>query len=258
MEQLDHVLSALKREYEPDQAAPERVRALIAASLPGLAAPTFDPNGPGASVPKVDAGAAGAAGQGPLSSSGWLGSAAVKVSLVALAVGGLVAASVVPGADADKKSTQSTSAAHARMEQASRTPARAPERDADRASLNLTEPTPVHPAPTVASAAPSRARQVTSRGEPLATRGVSLEELTLLREASQALRAGRLGDAERALSAHRAAYPKSELGRERQGLSLLVRCADGVSAETRAAAERFVRTAGQTPIADSVKKTCLP
>lgn len=103
----------------------------------------------------------------------------------------------------------------------------------------------VQPRPVVAGASPPR--------EP----STMLEQLGLIREASKALRAGDSAKASRLLDEHKQRFPKSALRSERRGLELLVKCMGGVSAATRAAAERFVAGAPSAPLAAHVEKQCL-
>jgi hypothetical protein len=84
-----------------------------------------------------------------------------------------------------------------------------------------------------------------------------LEELSLLRKASQALRAGHVDEARRALGEHERRFPNTALGHERRGLTLLVGCSGGASAAERAQAEQFVAATPRSPLAESIKKRCL-
>lgn len=132
------------------------------------------------------------------------------------------------------------------------------------------EPVAAAPSPSVSSAqdtrndAPSARRSSSpaprAASAPNNADGPSntLAELSLLRTASVAFRAGDTNSARRALTEHQRRYRHSALAPERQGLSLLVNCTDGVSAGDKAAAQRFITAAPTSPLADAIKKQCLP
>ncbi len=117
------------------------------------------------------------------------------------------------------------------------------------------------------SAPPKRAttahKASAKRASPAAAAGASepnstkLEELRLIREASVAIRAGRIADAHKALNEHRRRFPDSALSHERRGLTLLANCSGGVSSSTRSAAEKFVRGAPNSPLTPHVREQCL-
>jgi hypothetical protein len=84
-----------------------------------------------------------------------------------------------------------------------------------------------------------------------------MEELGLIRRASQQLRAGHASDALRTLAEHRARFPKSTVATERSGLTVLAQCSQGTSEATKRAAQRFLKSSGSSPLAPHVRKQCL-
>ncbi len=83
------------------------------------------------------------------------------------------------------------------------------------------------------------------------------QELSLIRAASAALRAGDYAAASTALAEHAARFPEGALGRERRGLHALVLCATAPSdAATRTAAAAFSSEAGASPLAERVRRAC--
>jgi TolA-binding protein len=111
-----------------------------------------------------------------------------------------------------------------------------------------------NPRKSRATAAASEAEAGTTESDKHST---LLEELALIRGASQALRAGEPARARALLAEHRERFPKSVLATERRGLSLLTTCSEGTSASTRAAAKQFLKAAPNSPLAVHVKKECL-
>lgn len=82
-------------------------------------------------------------------------------------------------------------------------------------------------------------------------------ELALIRRAAQALREGRSRDARNALAEHSRSFPRGKLELERRGLDVLVQCASTPGAAARAAAERFLTRAPDSPLARRVREDCV-
>lgn len=82
-------------------------------------------------------------------------------------------------------------------------------------------------------------------------------ELALIRRAAQALREGRSRDARNALAEHGRSFPRGKLELERRGLDVLVQCASTPGAAARAAAERFLTRAPDSPLARRVREDCV-
>jgi hypothetical protein len=248
VDQLDQVLAAIKSEYEPDLEAPKRVRALIGGSLSTLGtSQAAGSAGSGSGTAGSGSVAPGVSGSAVGTHSGFLGSAAVKGTVVALAVSGAAAVgiySLEDGAGRPKARPAAVVVASAPTAMVQR-PAQ-PTAEAE--AQERLEAAPV-------SAPPAQREREASA---VVRRGHTLEELQLLSEASQALSAGRLDEAQRALETHRTRYLASALARERAGLSLELRCTQSASAALRAEAERFVRADETSPISSSVQKKCLP
>ncbi len=115
----------------------------------------------------------------------------------------------------------------------------------------------------VANTEPAVSKPVTrkrtkARPEPAQRNAPSsmMEELRLIRAASQALRAGDGAQARGLLSEHRRRFPLGTLTQERRGLELLLQC-DGGGASARAQAEKFLAASPQSPLAESIRKRCL-
>lgn len=236
MDELDRALAGLRRDYEPDERAPARVRVLLATSLSVVGTST------GA--------AAGSESIAPLGGAARLGSVGVKATLATLALGGAVAAGVhlgsapAPAPSSPRPTpTVAPDAPSTPPPQANGLHAAGPEPSLEVEAASA-PPTPVPAQLTRDAAAAER-------------RGHTLEELQLLSAASRALRAGDLAEAERALRDHQERYPKSALAQERHGLALEVRCARGTTDAVRAEAQRFVDRAAGSPMAASVRKQCL-
>jgi len=246
VDQLDQVLAAIKREYEPDLEAPKRVRALIGGSLSTLGTSHAASSGSESIAPGVQGGAVG-------THSGFLGSAALKGTVLALAIGGAVGGAAAVGVYSQGNGEQpQVRAAAIVVESAPAIVAPVPAQPAAEAQAEER----LEAAPIQKETAPPAQRE--REASALVRRGHTLEELQLLSGASQALRAGRLDEAERALETHRTRYPASALARERAGLSLELRCTQGATAALRAEAERFVQADETSPISSSVQKKCLP
>jgi hypothetical protein len=275
MDPLDRVLSQVRDEYSPDEDAKRRVRVALAASLAASAA--VGSAQLGAALTSASAGAAAGGGSAGvakgLAAAGsllWV-KAVVGVGLAtALTATGLHYAQRPVQDPVTTSATTSTLAAVApavsplNVEAATAAPDLLPQA----ASAPQTERVRAEPQPQVARAparVPQRGVRVTTAPEHAtpATTGDSappstlLEELSLLRSASQALRAGRASQAQRALQEHERRFPNTVLGHERRGLSVLANCSDGASPQERSVAERFVAATPNSPLAESIRKRCL-
>ncbi len=250
MAQLDRVLSQLRDEYSPDADAQNRVRAALAASLAASAVVGVATTKAAASAGVAGAGAAkGAAAGFPVA---W-------VKLIAGA--GMATAVVVGGSHLSQRTPQpveqqALAPVQARASKPNRVTTAQhvePVRDASPLAPPVAEQS--QPAATPAKTRPSAANAVarTSGSQP----STMLEELSLLRRASQELRAGHSSAAQRTLDEHKRRFPNTVLGDERQGLALVASCANGRSPQNHAAAERFVQAVPTSPLADSIKRRCL-
>ena len=100
-----------------------------------------------------------------------------------------------------------------------------------------------------ASAAPRAPRQKASE-ETLS------EELDLLHDAQSKWRAGNALAALSLLSEHKKRFPRSQLGSERDALTILSLCATNRTDEARRLAQRFLQTAQRSPLRTSVEESC--
>jgi hypothetical protein len=96
--------------------------------------------------------------------------------------------------------------------------------------------------------------------EPLAPPPVApdplLAELSLLREAQQALRDGSPGRALELAERHAALFPRSQLGLERGALRVFALCALGRKAEARGLATQLLAAAPRSPLRTSLEESC--
>ena len=102
---------------------------------------------------------------------------------------------------------------------------------------------PVVPAPVIVPVAPPSP-------DPL------LAELTLLRQAQQALRDGQARRALELAERHAALYPRSQLGLERGALRVFAFCALGHKGEARALATDLLAAAPRSPLRTSLEESC--
>jgi hypothetical protein len=82
------------------------------------------------------------------------------------------------------------------------------------------------------------------------------EELDLLHEVQAKWRKGDASAALTLLAEHRKRYPKSQLGSERDALTVLSLCAVGRTDEARKIARRFLSAAPRSPLRASVEESC--
>jgi hypothetical protein len=91
---------------------------------------------------------------------------------------------------------------------------------------------------------------------PAATPDPLLAELTLLREAQQALRDGAARRALELAERHATLYPRSQLGLERGALRVFALCTLGRKAEARALATELLAAAPRSPLRTSLEESC--
>ncbi len=112
----------------------------------------------------------------------------------------------------------------------------------------LTEPTP-------AAIPQPRGRRQVDEPEAQAPDDALQRELDLLRQATEAVRAGRSADAKASLGAHALSYPQGQLAEEREALLVVVRCRGGESKTGRVAFERSHPRSHHLP---SIRLACDP
>jgi hypothetical protein len=83
-----------------------------------------------------------------------------------------------------------------------------------------------------------------------------LAELTLLRQAQQALRDGAARRALELAERHAALYPSSQLGLERGALRVFALCALGRKSDARALATELLAAAPRSPLRTSLEESC--
>lgn len=132
---------------------------------------------------------------------------------------------------------------------------------ANQAALRDEEPAE-SPAPVVATPidaeqrrTPTPAEAEIPREEPAAADPL-LDELSLLRRASEASRRGEPQTALRLLRRHRRQFPAGELVAERQAATVFALCDVGRGDEARRAASRFVREHPTSPLLEGVRRAC--
>jgi hypothetical protein len=118
---------------------------------------------------------------------------------------------------------------------------------------------PAAPAPAAEEVADTPSRAVAPPATPTRSTGVHgtlPEELDLLHEAQAKWRAGNASSALGLLSEHRQRFPRSQLGPERDALTVLSLCATSRTAEAKKLARRFLQTAKHSPLRASVEESC--
>jgi hypothetical protein len=120
----------------------------------------------------------------------------------------------------------------------------------------VAEPAPALQAASPGLAAPARRAPAARAPDRVAPKTTLPEELDLLHEAQAAWRAGRAGPALELLARHRATYPRSELGPERDALTVLCLCATGRTPDAQKVARRFLKSAHRSPLRTSVEESC--
>lgn len=119
---------------------------------------------------------------------------------------------------------------------------------------SASEPSPAPVAPGV----PRASTPVPSVSAPAANRAIqSLSpELTILRQAQEDLRAGQPAQALRRLEEYDRRFIKGSLEQERQALEAIARCQMHLDPAAQARAERFLRQAPESPLAERVRAAC--
>ena len=82
------------------------------------------------------------------------------------------------------------------------------------------------------------------------------DEVALIRAARWALQQGDRKTARRALHRHKMLFPHGSLTEERQGLGLLLRCAEPSTPTTRALRDAFLKRAPDSVLAPQVRRKC--
>jgi hypothetical protein len=100
------------------------------------------------------------------------------------------------------------------------------------------------------------ARDVPRAAPKHTTRGTLPEELDLLHDAQAKWRAGNASAALSLLAEHRSRFPHSELGPERDALTILSLCATNRTAEAKSLAQRFLKHARNSPLRSAVEESC--
>jgi hypothetical protein len=117
----------------------------------------------------------------------------------------------------------------------------------------LVAPQPILPAPNKVGPAASPA------GTPaiVASRATLDAEVSLLRDARDALRDRRPRQALEILDEHARRFPSGVLAEERRAVHAIARCTAMPGADSRAEAESFLRSAPDSPLIDRVRSTCF-
>jgi len=110
------------------------------------------------------------------------------------------------------------------------------------------------PSANVPAAGPGLRATRVDRAEPSKT--ALAEELDLLHDVQAKWRRGDAAAALGLLAQHRRRFPRSQLGPERDALTILSLCAVGRTAQARKLAERFLRSAARSPLRASVEESC--
>jgi hypothetical protein len=105
-------------------------------------------------------------------------------------------------------------------------------------------------APVVVPLVPAPAATVVPSPDPL------LAELSLLRQAQQALRDGQARRALELAERHASLYPRSQLALERGALRVFAFCALGRKADARALANDLLAAAPRSPLRTSLEESC--
>jgi hypothetical protein len=82
------------------------------------------------------------------------------------------------------------------------------------------------------------------------------EELDLLHDAQAKWRSGNASAALALVTEHRARFPRSTLGSERDALAVLSLCATNRVAEAKRLARHFLATSPRSPLKTSVEESC--
>lgn len=116
------------------------------------------------------------------------------------------------------------------------------------------------PPPVALSAPAPKARAATSlptKPTPsVASEDAAAEELTLVRQMQQALRAGNASQALSLAETHARRFPRGTLAEEREGVRAVARCRLAAPGERAAILEAFSQRFGSSPYAGRVKQAC--
>jgi hypothetical protein len=271
MPELDPLFAELRREYEPDPEARHRVRQRVAAAVAvgsvfvtsSAAASLAGTGSAGVLAGKALGGSTAAKSLG-LTVLSWSAgaklSALAGVGLAASLAGGVVWNEINEPLATQVSVSDVSEQVEPLVQRARGVHFRAPtDLRAAPASTPRLEATPSKQDDSsgiIASEAPSVAKSGSMSHTPRSSE--VLEDLRLLQQASQALRAGNAGQARALLDEHERRFPRSVVRQERTGLGLLVRCSATAGASVRADAERFLKTQPNSPLAEHVRKQCLP
>jgi len=118
------------------------------------------------------------------------------------------------------------------------------------------EPTPTSTPVIVAPPKPSTPAKK-EHTEPHAGKDTIEAEVGLLREAQDALRAGRADKALSILEDHEKSFSGGALGEERRAARVFALCAMGKPEAARIEAERFLRESPRSPLAARVRAACI-
>lgn len=240
------LLDAARSALSPTRADRARIWAAIELELAGGGGPDGDggPSGPSTnpaptSVPPTGGAAPAAANPGALGSS-WLPKGLAVLGLLGLVGGGAIGLSLV-----DPPEARSARGIHLVVG--------APE------VVPGEEPT-IEAPPVAGGAAPAPVRRASShasRGSGTTSTTDDLgREVALLHGAQAAWRGGRSAEALRLLDEHRAAYPRSALGYERDALRVLTLCSLGRDDQARRVGARLLERSGSSPWRRAVEQSC--
>lgn len=273
MAELDSLFAELRKEYEPDADARSRVRqrigaavavggALVTGSASASAAGVGASAGAAAGASKALAGA-GAAKVLASSVSTWtVGaklSAWIGVGLFASITGGVVFHELgAPATTTVSVSAPSGAAEVARARgRGLAAPTTLPKLVLEAHALDV-EAVPSTAVDLANESAPVTANSDGAVSAKPASSSAVLEDLRLLQRASRALRAGDAAEARTLLAEHQRRFPRSVVKQERTGLVLLTRCSPDAGEGVRMEAERFLKAQPNSPLAEAVRKQCLP
>ncbi len=116
---------------------------------------------------------------------------------------------------------------------------------------------PHAPEPTVAPEARPMAASPQPSAGPAPVGNAIDKELAALREAQEALRAGRPDEAMRVLDSFAATHASVALEEERRAARIVAACKAGGGSQARADAERFLRERPDSPLGERVRAACL-
>lgn len=240
------LLDAARSALSPTRADRARIWAAIELELAGGGGPDGDggPSGPSTnpgptSVPPTGAAGPAAPNPGALGSS-WLPKGLAVLGLLGLVGGGAIGLSL-----ADPPEARSARGIHLVVGAPEVVPGEEPTIEAPPVAEGAT-PAPVRRASSHAA----RSSGTTSTTDDLG------REVALLHGAQAAWRGGRSAEALRLLDEHRAAYPRSALGYERDALRVLTLCSLGRDDQARRVGARLLERSGSSPWRRAVEQSC--